>query len=66
MLSEKQVYEMYQDQMERCAGYYAIAQDKAREDIYNAHIWTLCRLGKILEIPEADTMMELKALTKGK
>lgn len=60
MLNENQVREMYEDQMERCAGYYAIAQDKARQDIYEAHVWTLCRLGKILEIAEEDTLAELR------
>ena len=64
MLSEEKVREMYQDQLERCAGYYAIAQDKAREDIYNAHIWTLCRLGMILEIDENETFSKLKNLVK--
>jgi hypothetical protein len=61
MLSEEKVKRLYKDQMERCKGYYVVAaHDKSKEELYEAHIWALCRIGKILEIPEAETFAELK------
>ena len=67
MLTENEVRQMYEDQLERCVGHYFVAaRDRSKEELYEAHVWTLCRIGKILEIPEEDTFSRIRAAVKKK
>lgn len=65
MLTEKQVQRLYEDQLNRVIGYYHVAvSDASKKDVYEAHVWTLCRIGKILEINEEDTFARIRAAVK--
>ena len=65
MLSEKEIREMYEDELERCVGHYFVAsRDKSKEELYEAHVWTLSRLGTILGIADEDSFAEIKARVK--
>ena len=67
MLSEAKVKRLYEDQFDRVVGYYHVAaSDNSKEPLYEAHVWTLCRIGKILEIPEEDTFSRIRAAVKKK
>lgn len=65
MLTENEVRQMYEDQLERCVGHYFVAaRDKSKEELYEAHVWTLSRLGTILGIDDKDSFAEIKARVK--
>ena len=67
MLSEAKVKRLYEDQFDRVVGYYHVAaSDKSKMSLYEAHVWTLCRIGEILEIPDDDTFSMIRAATKTK
>lgn len=65
MLTENEVRKMYEDQMERCVGHYFVAaRDRSKEELYEAHVWTLSRLGTILGIADEESFAEIKARVK--
>lgn len=67
MLSEAKVKRLYEDQLDRVVGYYYVAaSDTAKMSLYEAHVWTLCRIGEILEISDDDTFSRLHAAVKKK
>lgn len=67
MLSEAKVKRLYEDQFGRVVGYYHVAaSDSSKMSLYEAHVWTLCRMGEILEIPDEDTFSRLRAAVKKK
>lgn len=63
MLSEEKIKEMYEDQLERCIGYYFVAvRDRRKEDLYGAHLWALFQIGKILGIPGQESLDQVRQL----
>jgi hypothetical protein len=65
MLSEAKVKRLYEDQLNRAVGYYHVAvSDATKKELYESHVWTLCRIGKILEIPEEDTFSRIREKIK--